>query len=292
MTHTKKRKRIKLPVIPMIVALMFMLGASIFLYPTVSNYLHEKNSSKITGEYAETVSRLDDETMMREMQKAVVYNEALAGDPVRDPFVAGSGMALPSNYLEVLNIDGIMCTIEIPKIHVDLPVYHGTSEAVLEKAVGHIKETALPIGGVGNHPVLTGHTGVAGAKLFTDLIKVKRGDIFIIRVLKETLYYEVDDISVILPEKISQLNPIEDKDCVTLVTCTPYGVNTHRLLVRGVRIEPSANEVAELMNTQRSLWNIIWEYKAVFIVVLFAIIWIVFWIFYLLHKRKKRKDKV
>jgi len=290
--HAKKKKK-RFPLVPAIVALMFFGGASIFLYPTVSNYFAEKNSSKKADEYSHQVMLLDEETAERELRKAIEYNEALAGDPVRDPFIEGSGMALPTNYLDVLNIGGTMCTIEIPKIHVKLPVLHGTSTEVLERAAGHIRQTAVPIGGVGNHPVITGHTGLSEAKLFTDLINLAEGDIFIIHVLRQTLYYEVYDVSVVLPEDISVLEPIENMDCVTLVTCTPYGVNSYRLLVRGIRAEKPAEEIIrELENAKRTLSEIIIEYSAVFIVILIIILITAGRVFFtVINRKKKTKSK-
>ncbi len=145
-------------------------------------------------------------------------------------------MALPQNYLEVLRVFDTMGTIEIPKIAVNLPIYHGTDAQTLEKGVGHLRQTALPIGGAGSHAVLTGHTGLPNAKMFDGLSKLKIGDKFYVHVLGETLAYEVDAINVVKPEEVRLLNPISGEDHVTLLTCTPYGVNTHRLLVRGVRV--------------------------------------------------------
>ena len=284
----KKTKKIRLPLIPTIMALMFLTGAGIFLYPTVSNYFAEKNASRKVDEYISTVSQLGEETKAREKQKAVEYNEALSGDPVRDPFIEGSGTALPDNYMDVLNINGTMCVIEIPKIFVKLPVYHGTSKAVLDKGIGHIRQTAVPIGGAGNHPVVTGHTGLPDAKLFTDLVKLEKGDIFIIHVLEEKLFYRVDDIAVIIPEDISKLGPIAGLDCVTLVTCTPYGINSHRLLVRGVRAEIPETELETAANKKRGLNEIIIEYSTVFIVIIFIVLLIAVQIIYSSNKPKKK----
>ena len=288
MKGKKERKKIKLPLVPIAVAFIFIIGAGVFLYPTVSNYLAQKNSTRISDEYVIATSQLDDETAAREKQKATLYNKALAGGPVGDPFGEESNVALPANYQDVLNINGTMCTLEIPKIYVKLPVYHGTSSDVLDVAVGHIRQTAVPIGGLGNHTVLTGHTGFSTAKLFNDLVKLHTGDVFMIRVLKDTLYYEVDNISVIEPEELSKLQPVQDKDYVTLVTCTPYGVNSHRLLVRGVRVEKSAEDVAEIMaGAKRTLFEFILEYKEIFIVILLLIILIIAFIVYRLKKAAK-----
>lgn len=221
-------------------AIVLMLGGlAVFLYPTVSNYFAEKNQAEIIRLYEETVSELDEEQIAEELEKAQIYNENLSGDPVHDPFVEGSGYALPENYTEVLNINGdsVMGYIEIPKISVYLPIYHGTSDETLQKGVGHIQSTSLPIGGSSTHCVLTGHTGLPSAELFTRIDELEIGDIFYIYVLGETLTYKVYETKVILPEEIDELQITDDRDLVTLVTCTPYGVNTHRLLVKAERTE-------------------------------------------------------
>ena len=235
----KKEKRIT-DKITLIVSILFILiGTIIFLYPTVSNYLAEKNQVEIIREYEEMVVQIDENQINEEMQKAKTYNENLSGEPVHDPFVAGSGYALPENYKEVLNLseDGVMAYIEIPKISVYLPIYHGTSNEVLEKGVGHIQSTSIPIGGISTHSVLTGHTGLPSAELFTRLDELDIGDIFYIHVLNEVLTYKIYETKVILPDDIDELQITSGKDLVTLVTCTPYGVNTHRLLVKAERTE-------------------------------------------------------
>ena len=235
----KKEKRIT-DKITLIVSILFILiGTIIFLYPTVSNYLAEKNQVEIIREYEEMIVQIDENQINEEMQKAKTYNENLSGEPVHDPFVAGSGYALPENYKEVLNLseDGVMAYIEIPKISVYLPIYHGTSNEVLEKGVGHIQSTSIPIGGISTHSVLTGHTGLPSAELFTRLDELDIGDIFYIHVLNEVLTYKIYETKVILPDDIDELQITSGKDLITLVTCTPYGVNTHRLLVKAERTE-------------------------------------------------------
>ena len=235
----KKEKRIT-DKITLIVSILFILiGTIIFLYPTVSNYLAEKNQVEIIREYEEMVVQINENQINQEMQKAQTYNENLSGEPVHDPFVEGSGYALPENYTEVLNLakDGVMAYIEIPKISVYLPIYHGTSNEVLEKGVGHIQSTSIPIGGISTHSVLTGHTGLPSAELFTRLDELVVGDIFYIHVLNEVLTYKIYETKVILPDEIDELQITSGKDLITLVTCTPYGVNTHRLLVKAERTE-------------------------------------------------------
>ena len=235
----KKEKRIT-DKITLIVSILFILiGTIIFLYPTISNYLAEKNQVEIIREYEEMVVQINENQINQEMQKAQTYNENLSGEPVHDPFVEGSGYALPENYTEVLNLakDGVMAYIEIPKISVYLPIYHGTSNEVLEKGVGHIQSTSIPIGGISTHSVLTGHTGLPSAELFTRLDELVVGDIFYIHVLNEVLTYKIYETKVILPDEIDELQITSGKDLITLVTCTPYGINTHRLLVKAERTE-------------------------------------------------------
>ena len=238
--------------------LLFAAGAGIFLYPAVSNYLAERQQSEVIHTYRAAVNEMDQAEIDAAWQEAVEYNENLAGDPVHDPFVMGSGYVLPDNYEEVLNVngDGVMGYIDIPKIDVYLPIYHGTSEEVLAEGAGHLEMTALPIGGNNRHPVISAHRGLPSAELFTRLDEMEAGDQFYIHVLDQTLAYEVDQIEVILPEELSLLQPEEDKDLVTLLTCTPYAVNTHRLLVRGTRVpyEPETEEDTVQTADQVSTW--------------------------------------
>ncbi len=215
---------------------LFVGGAAVFCYPAISNYLNQKNQSRVVQTYEETVAAQDDALLAEEWAKAEEYNENLAGDPVHDPFVPGSGYALPDNYLDVLNIDGVMGRITIPKIGVDLPIYHGTDAETLEKGVGHIESTSLPIGGEYRHAVLTGHRGLPSAELFTRLDELEPGDQFYLHVLDATLAYQVDQILTVEPQELETLVAEPGQDYVTLVTCTPYGINTHRMLVRGTRV--------------------------------------------------------
>lgn len=242
----------------LIIALIFILvGTGIFLYPSISNYLAEKNQVEAIRNYDELVVNLDKASLEEEKNKAKIYNENLSGDPVHDPFVQGSGYALPENYKEVLNFagDGVMGYIDIPKISVYLPIYHGTSEEVLEKGVGHIQNTSVPIGGSSTQSVLTGHTGLPNAELFTRLDELVVGDIFYIHVLEDVLTYKVYETKVILPDKIDELQISNGKDLVTLVTCTPYGVNSHRLLVKAERTEYEEYNKLELSKDEEKTQN-------------------------------------
>lgn len=226
--------------------LSILLGVGIFLYPFISNFFAEISQNKVIDVYKATVEDTSKEEIEAEWEEARIYNENLSGDPVHDPFIVGSGYAVPDNYDEVLNLDEAMCYVEIPKLDLKLPVYHGTSEEVLRKGVGHLEMTALPIGGENRRTVLTGHRGLPRAELFTRLDEMEFGDEIYIHVLDETHAYKVTEIETVEPEKLQDLTITPDgEDLVTLVTCTPYGVNTHRLLVTGERTEYVPKEEKE-----------------------------------------------
>lgn len=216
---------------------LFLLGASILLYPSVSAYLNSQNQAKVVEDYSNQVKQMNDAETEKELQKAREFNENLKRTVVIDPFTEEMNQQLSEEYLKILNKNnGQIGTLIIPKIQLKLPVYHGAEAKVLKKGVGHIQNTAFPVGGGGTHAVLSAHRGLPEARLFTDLDKLEKGDMFFIQVLDETLAYEVDQIKTVLPEDTGDLQPSEEQDYVTLVTCTPYGVNTHRLLVRGKRV--------------------------------------------------------
>ncbi len=220
--------------------IILLAGLSIMLYPTISDYWNSSHQSKVIATYTEKVANIDEERYNTILNNAVSYNEALASGLFSYKFSEEQ----KNNYESQLNIadDGMMGYIEIPSIQCYLPIYHGTDEAVLQVAVGHIEWTSLPVGGKGTHCVLSGHRGNPSAKLFSSIDRLAEGDLFIIRVLNEVLTYEVDRILTVLPEDISPLKAERDMDYCTLVTCTPYGVNSHRLLVRGHRIENQSEE--------------------------------------------------
>lgn len=213
--------------------LLFFMGLIILLYPSISDFHNEKIQSKAIVDYESMLENIKiDYTDI--IKDANVYNEKLT--KLEDPFVYSYKL---KNYDKLLNIndDGMMGYITINKIKVELPIFHGTDEKVLNHAVGHIEGSSLPIGGNNTHSVLSAHRGLPTSKLFTDLDKLEIGDIFTIKILDKTLTYEVDKITIVKPNEISNLKIEKGKDYVSLVTCTPYGINTHRLLVRGVRIE-------------------------------------------------------
>jgi len=216
-----------------IVAVIFLCGLSLFLYPTVSNLYNQHLNNKLIGEYKEAFSSTTPEEFNEAMKNAVAFNENRGNEEKLKE--------LGLTYENVLNAadNGVMGYIEIPKISVSLIIYHTIEENVLQKGIGHVPETHLPVGGKNTHCVLAGHTGLPSAKLLTNIDHLKVGDRFYVHVLNEVLEYKIDDVSVVEPDEVSSLNVISGKDCVTLVTCTPYGVNSHRLLVRGVRVDGS-----------------------------------------------------
>ena len=215
--------------------LVLFLGVAILLYPTVSDYWNSFHQSRAIASYIEEVESVDPAEYEREWARAREYNRALINKPNR--FLLDEEEY--AEYESLLNLtgSGIMGYIEIPKINCSLPVYHGTDEAVLQIAVGHIEGTSLPTGDIGTHTVLSGHRGLPSAKLFTDLDQLEEGDLFVIRVMDQIMTYEVDQILIVLPEEMDGLAIDPEQDYCTLVTCTPYGINSHRLLVRGRRTE-------------------------------------------------------
>ena len=221
--------------ITVLLFLILLVGLSLLLYPSVSETWNSFHQSRAIASYAEQVATLDDGTYDRLWQRAQAYNAAMVGDSIAYA-LSDDRKADYEAQLDVSGL-GIMGYIEIPSIGCSLPIYHGTDEAVLQIAVGHLEWSSLPVGGEGTHCVLSGHRGLPSARLFTDLDKLVVGDIFMLRVLDEVLTYEVDQILIVEPQELSALQPEAGKDLCTLVTCTPYGINTHRLLVRGHRIE-------------------------------------------------------
>ena len=218
-----------------ILILIFLVGLSLLLYPTVSDYWNSLHQSRAIAEYAEQVAELDNDRYAELWADACSYNEALLQKTNRYEMTDQER----EEYEALLNVsgNGIIGYIEIPIIGCSLPIYHGTDESVLQIAVGHIEGSSLPVGGAGTHSILSGHRGLPSAKLFTDLDRLTVGDTFMLRILDETLTYEVDQILIVEPHELNALDIDPEKDYCTLVTCTPYGINTHRLLVRGHRVE-------------------------------------------------------
>ena len=228
----------------------FLAGAGILLYPTISDQWNRYRNSRLIAEYGRAVETLSQESYEEIWEEARAYNREHRVNSPAEAF--GEAYELSHPYDKILDPfgDGVMGSIEIPKIHVSLGIYHGIGTDVLEEGCGHVEGTSLPIGGEGSHAALAAHRGLPSARLFTDLDQLEEGDRFYLRILDEVLCYEVDQIKVVLPRETGELSIEEGEDYVTLVTCTPYGVNSHRLLVRGKRREYREEEAEELQRAR------------------------------------------
>ncbi|MEG2679892.1 MAG: class C sortase [Oscillospiraceae bacterium] len=215
------------------ICLVFILGLTVLLYPVVSAFISKKTSTAAVERYRAAVEHIDTDRRDAMLAASWAYNKGLA---------EGSNHEA---YETLLNVNGIMAYLEIPKLKIYLPVYHGVSEETLQQGVGHLPETSLPVGGAGTHAVLSAHCGLPNARLFTDLDQLEMGDRFLIHVLGQTLCYEVDRVEVVLPYEVGALAIASGRDDVTLLTCTPYGINSHRLLVRGARVPDAPKHSAE-----------------------------------------------
>lgn len=264
-----------------ILVLIFIVGLSLLLYPSLSDYWNSFHQSRAIATYAEAVADLDDVDYEKMWQEAEEYNEQLKNKTNRWTLTEEE----EEEYNRILDVGGtgIMGYIEIPKIKVSLPIYHGTDEGVLQIAVGHIPGSSLPIGGMGTHSVVSGHRGLPSAKLFTNLDELKEGDIFMIRVLDETLTYEVDQIRIVEPDDLTSLEIDPEQDLCTLVTCTPYGVNTHRLLVRGHRIENLNDDSIRVTADAMQVDEILVATAVAVPVLLILFVWV------MVHDRKRKK---
>ena len=231
---------IKKNFVTLLLIVIGLVGAGLIAYPTFADWWNSFHQSRAVASYMEAVTSLDTSEYERILQSADRYNEQLARTGIQWQMDEKANAA----YLKELNVNetGIMGYIDIPKISVTLPIYHGTDEAVLQIAIGHLSGTSLPVGGLGSHCVVSGHRGLPSARLFTDIDKLVEGDSFTMTVLNRTVTYEVDKIRVVEPTDLSDLRIEKGKDYCTLVTCTPYGINTHRLLVRGHRVANAQGE--------------------------------------------------
>lgn len=259
MAKTKKKRGFLSFLIDFFFVIVFLVGVGILLYPTFSDFYNNYRNSQLITSYSETVAQIPEEDYSVILEDARKYNELHRVNEILDAFdEEAEEYILTHPYDQLLNPmnNNIMGFIEIPKISVRLAIYHGVGPDSLENGCGHIEGTSLPVGGVGNHTVLSAHRGLPSAKLFTDLDQLEEGDIFILNILGEKLAYAVDQIKTVKPEEIEDLAIDEEKDLATLVTCTPYGVNTHRMLVRGIRTEYT-EEIAEQeeKNTTPSIRN-------------------------------------
>lgn len=267
--------KIKEKIVPFLIV---VFGLVLLAYPFISNYIFEKSASSKVRSYEQKADTMNQEKIDRMFQEAEKYNRDLSRSLVQltDPFKLKQKSGENLDYQKILNIDGsrIMGYIKIPCISVELPVYHGTAAEVLEHGVGHLSASSFPIGGKSTHSVLTGHTGLSSAKLFTDLTEMKKEDLFFIHVLDRILAYKVDQISIVKPEDTEKLQIIKGKDYVTLVTCTPYGVNDHRLLVQGVRTKYRKEQQSSIRpRNQDSQW--MGTYKKAIIIGLIIVVMLI-----------------
>lgn len=279
-----------LPTILIIV--VFLVGISVFLYPTVSNYLYERNSSKAIVEHAKKMEKLTPQQIAQEKKAVQRYNISLFKNAVvlTDPFDPDAYPITDGEYDELLAFDDIMGYIEIPAINVYLPIYHGTKEETLQIGVGHLENTSLPMGGESTHTVLSAHCGLPSAKLFTDLHLLKVGNIFRIHVLDEVLSYQVYSVDVVNPDDSSSLHIMRGEDLTTLITCTPYGKNTHRLLVHGKRIfENSGEMTVEPAVEKEFTWDDFAKIAAIVISAVFVLLLLSSLITRIVRKKKKKR---
>lgn len=283
---------------------IFLLGVGLLCYPFISNRLYETVQSRVRTDYEKELENISDEDMEQQRELAREYNENLLKGSVvlTDPFDPAFLEEMETEpYSSLVNPlgTGMMGYVEIPRIFLYLPVYHGTDSRTLEKGIGHLQNTSLPVGGENTHAVLTGHTGLSGKKLFTDLTELEEGDVFYLHMLGETLAYQVDQISIVEPEETDLLTIEPGRDLVTLLTCYPYGVNSHRLLVRGSRVPyeeavEQQEDQEEKSGNAASLWEE--EYQRAILLCIFiytplTLLLILLFLWKRKRKRKKRKRR-
>ena len=268
------------------IILIFLVGLGFISYPTVSNLWNQAHQSRAIATYSKQVEKLDDSENKKMLKAARKYNKSLLKKSDHWKLSKKD----KKKYESLLDVSGtgIMGYIEVPKIDCSLPIYHGTDEGALQIAIGHLEGSSLPVGGKSTHCVLSGHRGLPSARLFTDLDQMEEGDIFILNILGRKLAYEVDQIRVVLPEEMSDLEIEEGKDLCTLVTCTPYGINTHRLLVRGHRteyVEKKVEEEQKEIQTKKTDIRLMIAGGAGVLILLIIIIVIV------IKRRRKRRNQ-
>lgn len=285
----KKKKKKSGFLVNAILVLLFIAGLSLLLYPTFSELWNSTRQSRAIASYSRQVSDMNTEEYDMMWKLAEDYNKSLRD---RSTFYT-LDEEQRKEYEQLLNVsgNGIMAYVEIPKIDCSLPIYHGAEESVLQIAVGHLEWSSLPVGGESTHCILSGHRGLPSAKLFTDLDKMEIGDQFYITVLDQKLAYEVDQIDVILPEEVDDLGIVEGKDYVTLVTCTPYGINSHRLLVRGHRVEyvePETEQPENLIEKVMVTENLSEKFWTMVVYVFGGLIALILLMMLLFRKKKKK----
>ena len=284
----KKKTPLKWRLLTIAPPILLLAGILVLLYPVFATQYNNQRQERIASEFSAVAEQAGPDAVAESLRRADEYNLKASESPILDPWLDAQrpGTAQYQDYLSQLNLNDVMATIKIPSIDVNLPIYHGTDTATLDKGVGHLFGTALPVGGESTHTVLTGHTGLGNATMFDQLTSVKMGDYFYIETAGRHLKYQVTDIRVVLPHETESLNKVEGKDLATLITCTPYGVNTHRLLVTGERVPMDeaavAAEAAQVKGSVMKPWMIAVLASVAVILLVAGILWL---------RSRKRKDE-
>ena len=276
----KKKTPLKWRLLTIAPPILLLAGILVLLYPVFATQYNNARQERIASEFSAVAEQAGPDAVAESLRRADEYNLKASESPILDPWLDAQrpGTAQYQDYLSQLNLNDVMATIKIPSINVNLPIYHGTENATLDKGIGHLFGTALPVGGESTHTVLTGHTGLGNATMFDQLTSVKVGDVFYIETAGRHLKYEVTDIRVVLPTETESLNKVEGKDLATLITCTPYGINTHRLLVTGERVpmddDAVAAEAAQVKGSVMKPWMIAVLAAVALILLVAAVIWL------------------
>ena len=276
----KKKTPLKWRLLTIAPPILLLAGILVLLYPVLATQYNNQRQERIASEFSAVADQAGPDAVAESLRRADEYNLKASESPILDPWLDAQrpGTAQYQDYLSQLNLNDVMATIKIPSIDVNLPIYHGTETATLDKGIGHLFGTALPVGGESTHTVLTGHTGLGNATMFDQLTSVKMGDYFYIETAGRHLKYQVTDIRVVLPHETESLNKVEGKDLATLITCTPYGVNTHRLLVTGERVpmdeEAVAAEAAQVKGSVMKPWMIAVLASVAVILGIAGVIWL------------------
>ena len=279
-TPDKKKTPLKWRLLTIAPPILLLAGILVLLYPVFATQYNNQRQERIASQFSAVAENVGPDAVAESLRRADEYNLRASESPILDPWLDAQrpGTAQYQDYLSQLNLNEVMATIKIPSINVNLPIYHGTENATLDKGIGHLFGTALPVGGESTHTVLTGHTGLGNATMFDQLTSVKMGDYFYIETAGRHLKYQVTDIRVVLPHETESLNKVDGKDLATLITCTPYGINTHRLLVTGERVPMDdaavAAEAARVKGTVMKPWMIAVIAAVVLILVVSAVIWL------------------
>ena len=276
----KKKTPLKWRLLTIAPPILLLAGILVLLYPVLATQYNNQRQERIASEFSAVADQAGPDAVAESLRRADEYNLKASESPILDPWLDAQrpGTAQYQDYLSQLNLNDVMATIKIPSIDVNLPIYHGTENATLDKGIGHLFGTALPVGGESTHTVLTGHTGLGNATMFDQLTSVKVGDVFYIETAGRHLKYQVTDIRVVLPTETESLNKVDGKDLATLITCTPYGINTHRLLVTGERVpmddDAVAAEAAQVKGSVMKPWMIAVLASVAVILVIAGVIWL------------------